>query len=334
MPVTHVNTNLPEDLPAVVLSYAPPAPSRGGGRSKRRLRPPAWGIGPIATDPDLWAGGVPRRRLVRAATLTSVMGMAWGGPQLASTPPPAPDEVAATIDDAMAEDSDSSPVVGNRGNGGTASDDQGLRAARRGTSAAARPDSGSEADEGRADVGRANVIATYEDVDIVQPSAAVRMVGFHEGGSQADDVTPGATPDRDLGEQAVESTDRDDPLPSMVLPTRGRGTGPATAIDIAMPEGEKVYAPISGTVTAANQYSLYGEYPDTIITIQPDDHPEVMLEILHVEGARVEVGDRVVAGQTVIADTPNPLPFPSQIDRFVTENGKPLPHAHLEMQRV
>lgn len=322
MPVTHLNTDLPDDVPEFVLSYAPPAPPRGGGRSSRRLGRPAWGIGAIATDPDTWTGGTPRRRLVRAATLTSVMGVAWAGPQVVSSPPPAPDEVAASIDDAMAGDLQTSPVAFQRGTEGGGSD-QGVQAARTdGTSTAPAPDAWQD-----------NVIATYEDVEIHQLSPEVRMVGFHEGGSQADDITPGATPDRDLGEQVVESADRDDPLPSMILPGRGRGTGSATAIDVAMLDGEKVHAPISGTVTAANEYVLYGEHPDTIITIEPDGHPGVMLEILHVEGAQVEVGDRVVAGRTVIADSPNLLPFPSQIDRFVTEDGKALPHVHLEMQR-
>ena len=321
MPVIHGNPDLPDDVPEFVLSYAPPAPPRGGGRSRRRLGRPAWGIGAIATDPDAWTGGTPRRRLVRAATLTGVMGVAWAGPQVVSTPPPAPDEVSATIEDAVSGDLQSSPVAFQRAPGGPGDD---LRAARTdGTSTAPAPDAWAD-----------NVIALYEDVDIHQMSPEVRMVGFHEGGSQANDVTPGSTPDRDLGDEVVESVDREDPLPSMVLPTRDRGTGSATAIDVAVPDGEKVYAPISGTVTAANQYSLYGEHPDTIITIQPDGHPEVMMEILHVEGAQVEVGDRVVAGETVIADSPNLLPFSSQIDRYVTEDGKALPHVHLEMQRL
>lgn len=338
MSVTHVNpdlpTDLPEDLPAFVLSYAPPAPLRGGGGSRRRLGRPSWGIGALAMDPDAWTGGTPRRRLVRAATLTSVMGVAWAGPQLAATPP-APDDVAATIDEVMDEhrtgDLDSSPVAFQRGTeGGRPGSGRGVRAARTdGTSAAPRP----EADAAQA-AWQDHVIATYKDVKIHQPSPEVRMVGFHEGGSRADDVRPAAKPDRDLGETPVPSGSHEDDLRSMVLPGRGRGTGAATAIDIAMPDGEKVYAPITGTVTAANTYGLYGKHPDTIITIEPDGHPGIMMEILHVEGAQVEVGDRVTAGRTVIARSPNLLPFPSQIDRFVTDKGKALPHVHVEMQRL
>lgn len=283
---------------------------------------PPWGIGPIATDPDAWPTGRPRRRLVRAATLTGVMGAALGGPQLASTPPPTPEQVAGTIEQALPDDPEASPLT-DRQEGRASDHDRAVHAARAGAaSEAPGPDSGQQRPTG---AWKDNVIAAYEDVDIVQPSPEVRMVGFHEGGFQANDVRPSAKPDRDLGSEAVDSVDREGSVPSMVLPTRDRGTGAATAIDIAMPEGEKVYAPITGTVTAANRYSLYGKYPDTIITIQPDGRDDVMMEILHVDGAKVEVGDRVVAGKTVIADTPNRLPFSSQIDRFATEKGKALP---------
>ncbi len=329
MPVTHVNPDLPDDLPEFVLSYAPPAPPRGGGRPDRRLGRPTWGIGAIATDPNAWIGRTPRARLVRAATLTSVMGVAWAGPQVVSSPPPSPDEVAATIDEAVTEDLDSTPVAFQRGNEGGGS--EGVRAAGTGTEAAPQPASAS-GEQG--DAWRSNVIARWGDVEIVQPSPHVKMVGFHEGGSRADDVRPAARPHRDLGKEPVEADRRKDDLPSMILPGRGRGTGAATAIDIAMPEDRKVHAPITGKVTAVNGYALYGSHADTIITIQPDGHPEVMMEILHVTDPTIEVGDRVVAGKTVIAESANLLPFSSQIDRFAKLGGAAMPHVHVEMQRL
>lgn len=336
MPVTHVNPALPD----VVLSYAPPAPMPGGGRSGRRRRGPAWGIAPIATDPDAWAAGRPRRRLVRAATLTSVMGVAWAGASAPPVPAPAPDQLAATLDAVTAEDHreflQASPVR-VEGGGGAGPGTTHVHAARTGTTDAAPPPAAGDAPQRgprAGDAWRRNVIATHGDIEIVQPSPHVRLVAFHEGGTRADDVRPGATPDRDLGERPVTSARRDDPLTTMILPTRGRGTGSATAIDVAMPEGRKVFAPITGTVTAANQYSLYGQHPDTIITIQPDGAPDVEMEILHVVDPQVEVGDRVEAGRTVLAASPNLLPFPSQIDRFVAGEGPALPHVHLEMQRV
>ena len=326
----------------LVLYHTPPAPSPGGGRRRRRSGRPAWGIAPIAVDPDLWVGGQKRRRLVRAATLTSVMGVAWAG---STTLPPAdPGELGTSVEGALAEEDapGSSPVRYERGAEGAQPAEEGLRAARTGgTSVAPEPSAGSArrgqpaaAEKSDPDAWRRNVIATWGDVEIVQPSPKVRMIGFHEGGSRADDVRPGATPHRDLGAEPVASERRRDDLPSMVLPDRGRGTGAASAIDIALPDGQPFYAPITGTVTAANEYTLYGKHPDTIITIQPDGHPEVMMEILHVEGVQVEVGDRVVAGRTVLAASANKLPFGSQIDRFVTERGKALPHVHVEMQRT
>ncbi len=318
------------ELPEIVLAYAPPAPPAGGGQRRRRLRRPAWGIAPIAVDPDLWTAGPRRRRLVRAATLTGLMGVTWAGTTaLPAVAPDTPDQIAAVIDETVEAER---PVLDVSELGA------GMAAARSGdTEVAPRPESSggrAEAAQEDPDAWRTNVIATHGDVEIVQPSPHVQMVGFHEGGSAADDVRPAAAPDRNLGEEPVASERREDPLPSMVLPGRGRGTGSATAIDVAMDEGRKVFAPVTGTVTAANEYSLYGKVTDTIITIEPDGHPDVQLKILHVLDAQVEIGDRVEAGRTVLAEGPHKLPFSSQIDRFVTKKGRTLPHVHLEMERV
>lgn len=313
-------------------------------RSDRRTRRPLWGFAPIATSPEAWTAGRERRRLSRAAALTGVMGVAWFGTQVfPAAAPQTSDELAAVVDSAVDESEQdelrSSPVGYTRGDLGGASAAEALRAARLGEAEVApapgtRAKPAAAAADASAEDWSDNVVATWGDVEIVQISPDVKMVGFHEGGSQADDVRPNARPHRDLGAEPVATESRRDDLPSMILPGRGRGTGAATAIDIAMPEGREVHSPITGTVTAANEYSLYGKHADTIITIQPDGHPEIMLEILHVEGAQVEVGDRVVAGETVIADSANLLPFSSQIDRFVKLGGKPMPHVHLEMQRV
>jgi hypothetical protein len=45
---------------------------------------------------------------------------------------------------------------------------------------------------------------------------------------------------------------------------------------------------------------------------------------------RVHPGERVVAGETVIATGPTPLPFESQVDELTTAAG-PWPHVHIEV---
>lgn len=340
--MSHHIPDLPDRPDPFVLSFAPPGPLPGGGRD-RRIRRALWGIAPLAVAPDALPPGA-RRRLVRAATVSSALGIAWmGTPVGGQLPAPtAHGPVREQVEDADApvDAPPTSPVAFERGGGAPTTPDEGVAPAARGDGTAAAPDPDAQVAERAAapaadpDAWRTNVIATHEDVDIVQPSPHVALVGFHEGAGHTLDVVPGARPHRDLGVRPVDSPDRRDDLRSMVLPTRDRGTGSATAIDIAMPVGRKVFAPITGTVTAVNPYTLYGKFSDTIIVIEPDDAPGVELKILHVTGPQVAIGDHVEAGRTLLADSPTAFPFSSQIDRFVEPLvGKALPHVHMELMR-
>ncbi|MBW3578177.1 MAG: hypothetical protein KY462_10650 [Actinobacteria bacterium] len=62
--------------------------------------------------------------------------------------------------------------------------------------------------------------------------------------------------------------------------------------------------------------------------IEPDDHPGWEVKVLHIDGVKVQRGDRVTAASTVLADRPTRLPFPSQIDEHSTRD---WPHVHLEV---
>jgi hypothetical protein len=54
------------------------------------------------------------------------------------------------------------------------------------------------------------------------------------------------------------------------------------------------------------------------------------VKILHIDGVQVARGDRVVAGETVVAARPTLLPFPSQVDELATAK-PPWPHVHIEV---
>lgn len=312
--------DVPEDL---VLSYAPPAPLPGGGR-ERRGRRALWGIAPIAADPSVWKEGPGRRRLVRAATVTGVMSLAWASTTtLGDAPRPigpgeGPAAAAVAADHAAPLEFDFVRYV----RGDDSDQASGTPVA---TPVAARPP-----DPG---AWRGTVMASFEDVDLMLPSPHVDMVGFHEAASAtAHELELGARPDVDLGVQEVSFEDVDDDLETMVLPARGRATGSATAVDVAMPAGREVVSPISGTVESVEPYLLYGRHPDTRIVITPDGRPDLKLVVLHVTGHEVAVGDRVTAGKTVLAASATPFPFESQIDRFVEDNiGRATPHVHLEV---
>jgi hypothetical protein len=51
--------------------------------------------------------------------------------------------------------------------------------------------------------------------------------------------------------------------------------------------------------------------------------------VLHMTGLRVRPGDRVVAGETVLADRAHKLPFESQVDEITAEPA--WPHVHVEV---
>lgn len=155
---------------------------------------------------------------------------------------------------------------------------------------------------------------TVGGITLHHPSARVERVGFHES--------------NDDGAQFQE------PLPTAVLPTtlesRERDTNPHGAADIVMDPEVEVRAPVTGTVVRGGTYVLYCEYSDDFVVIDPDERPGWEVKVLHIDGLQVATGDRVVAGQTVIARRPTPLPFASQVDDLRTADPA-WPHAHIEV---
>lgn len=157
------------------------------------------------------------------------------------------------------------------------------------------------------------VFGTVGDIELRQPSAAVELIGFHQSNHD--------------GAQAITSSD--EASPSFVMDSRNRDTNRSGAADIAAHPLVEVRAPVTGTVVRAGGYVLYCRYADDYVVIEPDGHPGIEVKVLHILGLHVVTGDRVTAGETVLADHPNQLPFRSQIDAFT---GDPAwPHVHIEV---
>lgn len=188
----------------------------------------------------------------------------------------------------------------------------------------------SRSDEAHASA-QPQVFATAGGVPLVTPSGQTRVVGFHQAGSGA------ALPLEPRGAPfANRNVPRYTPLPPSegpdyaVMGNRRRATHPASAVDIAVPHNVTLASPVTGTVEKVTPYLLYGRHPDLIITVVPDGRPELRLVMIHVNGALVAPGQRVVAGETPIARTAMPFPFSSQIDEWAGHG----PHVHLEMRRA
>jgi hypothetical protein len=155
--------------------------------------------------------------------------------------------------------------------------------------------------------------ASTGELNLVHPAKVVDVVGFHQASSRhARPLTPAPT--------AVDPT---------VLGSRGRGTDRYSASDIVVPPGEEIVSPVTGHVISARQYRLYCRHADEQIVIEPDELPGWRVFVLHVTGANVRAGDRVVAGLTKIADHATILPFPSQVEKLTSR--APWPHVHIEV---
>lgn len=175
------------------------------------------------------------------------------------------------------------------------------------------------------------VFATAAGVPLYTPTPQVRVVGYHQAGSAT------ALP---LEPRGAPFTNRNVPRYTPLAPSKGpdyavmghrrRGTHPVSAVDVAVPHNVTLTSPVTGTVENVSPYLLYGRHPDLMVTIVPEGRPDLRLVIIHLNGALVGPGHRLVAGETPIARTAMPFPFRSQIDEWAGAG----PHMHLEMRRA
>lgn len=118
-------------------------------------------------------------------------------------------------------------------------------------------------------------------------------------------------------------------LPFLVLNTRGRRASATTAIDIAVLPGAEIKSPVTGEVTKIKLYYLYGKYADYHVEIMPEGHPEMRVALIHLDGLRVKVGDRVEHGVTTLGSIRQFKQYiRSQIDRYT---GVSFGHVHLQV---
>ncbi len=155
--------------------------------------------------------------------------------------------------------------------------------------------------------------ATVGDLTILQPSAAVELIGFHQSNHD--------------GAQSFVPLESSTAMTTME--SRNRDTARRGAADIAAHPLVEIRAPVTGTVKRAGGYILYCRYTDDYLVIEPDDHPGWEVKLLHINDVQVRAGDRVVAGVTVVAPSPNQLPFSSQIDQLTASPS--WPHVHIEV---
>lgn len=173
--------------------------------------------------------------------------------------------------------------------------------------------------------------AEHDGVELVLPPEGVRAVAYHEA---AYDDALGLSP---VGIVAANrNTTKFDPPAAregpeyVVMHSRGRRTPATSAVDIALDPDVAVTSVVSGVVTHTEEYLLYGRHRDSRVEIEPHGRPDLRVVIIHVGGLRVEVGDEVTAGATVLAARSTHFSFASQVDRLV--DAPPGPHIHIEVK--
>ncbi len=156
--------------------------------------------------------------------------------------------------------------------------------------------------------------ATAGGLTLTHPSSRVERVAFHQSNHD--------------GAQQLAL------LPSAVAPVtledRERDTGARGAADVVVDPATEIRSPVTGRVKRAGGYVLYCDHSDDYVVIEPDARPGWEVKILHIDGVRVRAGNRVVAGETVLAPQPTQLPFESQVDEVRTADPA-WPHVHIEV---
>jgi hypothetical protein len=166
------------------------------------------------------------------------------------------------------------------------------------------------------------VFAHARGLALTQVSTQVRAVGYHQAGRSTRSVPMTAVA------PGITSAPPGKGPWGLIQPSRRRGTDRASAVDLALPADVPVHSPVTGRVVKVERYRLYRRIPDIKVTIIPDARPHAEVVLLHVARVPVKPGDRVVAGESVVAKTARPLPLRSTIERY---SGR-MPHVHIEVR--
>jgi hypothetical protein len=173
-----------------------------------------------------------------------------------------------------------------------------------------------------------SVLAEVDGLRLSLPHPQPTLVAFHEASlSEALALTPAGRLEHSAHPAYEEDAAGDGPV-YHVLASRGRPRPPTSSVDVVVPRGASVVAPVSGTVVQARQYALYGSIRDWRVVIEAQDRPDLHVVMIHLHQPAVAPGDEVVAGRSPIG-VARQLPLMSQVDEVV---GETLPHVHLEVK--
>jgi hypothetical protein len=112
----------------------------------------------------------------------------------------------------------------------------------------------------------------------------------------------------------------------------GDGSAETAGLSVGAVPGSSIVSPVDGVVVAVKEYELSGRHTDVQVDIRLAADPTLMLVLTHVDDVRVEPGEQVVAGETLIGEV---RAFARELDQalreFTSDHGD---HAQLMVLRV
>ena len=175
----------------------------------------------------------------------------------------------------------------------------------------------------------ATTFAQVDGLALALPHRSPLAVAFHEASrAEALELAPvGRLLANDNATRFTPPPDTAGPK-YRVLSSRGRARPATSAVDIAVPLGDAVSAPVTGTVTAVTEYPLYGRVRDWRVEITPEGREDLTVVLIHLLRPAVRVGDAVTAGNSKLG-VARLLPFDSHVDYVLNDK---QPHTHIEVK--
>ncbi|HJP66461.1 MAG TPA: M23 family metallopeptidase [Actinomycetota bacterium] len=175
----------------------------------------------------------------------------------------------------------------------------------------------------------AQPMASVRGLTLFLPATQVTVVAYHEAAlARALRLRPDGRCIRNANKWKFTTPKPTAGPDYMVMSSRGRPHPATSAVDVAMPKGSRVLAPVTGTIVSVKRYYLYGQYFDFKVVVRPTSSPKLLVTIIHLDRLRVHKGDVVTAGRSAIG-IPRVFPFGSQVNNYI---GAGIPHVHLEVK--
>ena len=175
----------------------------------------------------------------------------------------------------------------------------------------------------------ASTFATVGDLNLALPHAQPLAVAFHEADAvESLEMGPVGSLVRNDNPGTFQAPPDTTGPEYRVLAAQGHARPATSAVDVTVPLGDVILAPVTGTVTQVTEYPLYGTVRDWRVEITPKGHPDLTVVVFHLLQPSVRVGDRVTAAKSGLAAA-RLLPLDTQVAHVRDEEH---PHAHIEVR--